>query len=57
MTRGRLTDDEQAQVMDRILDAAKRCFASRGVELTKIGSAVAAEAEVSRWTLSILPRP
>ena len=50
MTRGRLTDDERAQVMDRILDAAKRCFASRGVEPTEMHH-IAAEAEVSRETL------
>ena len=50
MTPERLTDDQRALVTDRILDAAKRCFASRGVEHTDMQH-IAVEANVSYETL------
>jgi AcrR family transcriptional regulator len=46
MTPGRLTDSERALAMDRILDAAKRCFASQGLEATEMRH-IAVEANVS----------
>jgi AcrR family transcriptional regulator len=50
VTPDRLTDDQRALVTDRILDAAKRCFASRGVEHTDMHH-IAVEASVSYETL------
>jgi AcrR family transcriptional regulator len=50
MMPDRLTDDQRALVTDRILDAAKRCFASRGVEQTDMDH-IAVEANISRETL------